>query len=578
MLDAVFLGRRETVSYPSTIGAHLPQRDPVSGLLVRNPATDSIISHSENDPTDKCDPIGIFQNSLFIAGSTVCPIPWVAASAGAHPDLLDEVVDAISVLDRTKPGIVPQHTGVIITSGGTSYGTTTKAGLGGNVSIVENSSVLSSLGSLPSTAISSNDVLFAPAGGPCIAVNTGAPPVSGHIYSDVIIAGPCSLSGTSFQLFSTGGIYLGPGGQLLLNGATDGAGLTVLTRGSPIIQGLIDATGQDSHSAAVGPTSAAGNGGAVSISSTAFLNFMVPTIVTAGGNSSSSSDLAGGLGGNGGNIVLSGGNGHLFIGGGTGSTTSTSVPPLLRANFNLSLAPPPVTVGDYLPARPPFNLISVGTIKPIANVETHLQKLPTQLGFTRGFLTSGGMGGFGIAPVGSGGNGGSISLSSSASGIWRANVVRMCERIGHITGELRAFSRKSTGASGPVPLKAALDASIMLNRSRLRDNPVRLTRAPIDPKLQIVGRRVRLEQVVVILLQNAYEALESTTDHDSQGLADRVGAYEAEIIRETLNLNHGNAQAAMRRLKLARKTSTTNWLDTVFASAIFESDHLLLVE
>lgn len=93
-----------------------------------------------------------------------------------------------------------------------------------------------------------------------------------------------------------------------------------------------------------------------------------------------------------------------------------------------------------------------------------------------------------------------------------ANVVRMCERIGHITGELRAFSRKSTGESGPVPMKAALDASIMLNRSRLRDNRVRLILEPIDPKLQIVGRRVRLEQVVVILLQNAYEALESTTD------------------------------------------------------------------
>jgi hypothetical protein len=144
----------------------------------------------------------------------------------------------------------------------------------------------------------------------------------------------------------------------------------------------------------------------------------VPTIITAGGNASSSGDPAGGLGGSGGNITLSGGNGHLFIGGGAGSTTVTSVPPQFRANFNLSLAPPPVTIGDYLPAPPPFNLTSVGTLTPVANVETHLQKLPSQLGFVRGFLTSGGMGGFGAAPVGSGGNGGTISLSSSASGIW----------------------------------------------------------------------------------------------------------------------------------------------------------------
>lgn len=40
----------------------------------------------------------------------------------------------------------------------------------------------------------------------------------------------------------------------------------------------------------------------------------------------------------------------------------------------------------------------------------------------------------------------------------------------------------------------------------------------------------------------------------SQALADRVEAYEAEIIRETLSLIHGDAKAAMEKLKLARKT------------------------
>ncbi len=92
------------------------------------------------------------------------------------------------------------------------------------------------------------------------------------------------------------------------------------------------------------------------------------------------------------------------------------------------------------------------------------------------------------------------------------NVVRYSERIGHITGELRTFSRKATGENRPVPLKQTLDSSILLNRSRLRDNRVRLTRETIDPHLQVIGGRVRLEQVVVNLLQNACEALESTPD------------------------------------------------------------------
>lgn len=91
-------------------------------------------------------------------------------------------------------------------------------------------------------------------------------------------------------------------------------------------------------------------------------------------------------------------------------------------------------------------------------------------------------------------------------------VVRMCERITHITGELRAFSRKATGATGPVSIRKTLDSSILLNKSRLRQNRVRLIRDPVDPALEVIGGRIRLEQVFVNLLQNAFEALESTAD------------------------------------------------------------------
>ena len=90
------------------------------------------------------------------------------------------------------------------------------------------------------------------------------------------------------------------------------------------------------------------------------------------------------------------------------------------------------------------------------------------------------------------------------------NIVRMSERIGHITGELRAFSRKASFDPEPVSLKETLDSSVLLNRSRLRDNKVKLVREPIDAKLRVMGGRVRLEQVLVNLLQNAFEALEDT--------------------------------------------------------------------
>ena len=90
------------------------------------------------------------------------------------------------------------------------------------------------------------------------------------------------------------------------------------------------------------------------------------------------------------------------------------------------------------------------------------------------------------------------------------NIVRMSERIGHITGELRAFSRKASFDPEPVSLKETIDSSVLLNRSRLRDNKVKLVRDSIDARLRVMGGRIRLEQVLVNLLQNAFEALEDT--------------------------------------------------------------------
>jgi len=91
------------------------------------------------------------------------------------------------------------------------------------------------------------------------------------------------------------------------------------------------------------------------------------------------------------------------------------------------------------------------------------------------------------------------------------NIVRLNERIGHITRELRAFSRKGNRESGPISLKDSLNSAILLSQSRLRKNRVKIIRDPFDSKLQVIGGRIRLEQVLVNLLQNAFEALEGST-------------------------------------------------------------------
>ncbi|WP_426035407.1 ATP-binding protein [Cypionkella sp. TWP1-2-1b2] len=91
-------------------------------------------------------------------------------------------------------------------------------------------------------------------------------------------------------------------------------------------------------------------------------------------------------------------------------------------------------------------------------------------------------------------------------------IVRMSERIGQITTHLRGFARKATGQVGSVSVKDAIDASVMLTASRRRDEGARLVIEGASPDLMVRAEAVRLEQVLVNLIQNAQEALAGRPD------------------------------------------------------------------
>lgn len=96
----------------------------------------------------------------------------------------------------------------------------------------------------------------------------------------------------------------------------------------------------------------------------------------------------------------------------------------------------------------------------------------------------------------------------------RANLGRIAEltdRIGLITGELRAFARKSKGRPEPIRLADALHGAVLLASPRLRAQGITLD-VHGDADLVVSAERVRLEQVFVNLLQNAAEALERRPD------------------------------------------------------------------
>lgn len=80
-------------------------------------------------------------------------------------------------------------------------------------------------------------------------------------------------------------------------------------------------------------------------------------------------------------------------------------------------------------------------------------------------------------------------------------------RIGAITQELRAFSRKSQPSVSSVSINEAVDGALLLLGGRLRQAGVRLVRDK-SPDAFVMADRFRLEQVIVNLIQNALEALE----------------------------------------------------------------------
>jgi two-component system C4-dicarboxylate transport sensor histidine kinase DctB len=98
-------------------------------------------------------------------------------------------------------------------------------------------------------------------------------------------------------------------------------------------------------------------------------------------------------------------------------------------------------------------------------------------------------------------------------------IVALTDRIGAITGELRAFSRRKTRVTGPATLGEAVDGLLLLlpapARQRLAiDIPPRLLKA------KVVGERIRLEQILVNLVQNAAEAVAGRSEGEIRLTAD----------------------------------------------------------
>ncbi len=91
-------------------------------------------------------------------------------------------------------------------------------------------------------------------------------------------------------------------------------------------------------------------------------------------------------------------------------------------------------------------------------------------------------------------------------------IARMTDRIGQITDQLRGFARKATGQVSAVPLRPVIEASLLLTASRRKAGDIAIHLPEMPEGLAVMGEQVRLEQILVNLLTNAFEAQEGCPD------------------------------------------------------------------
>lgn len=91
-------------------------------------------------------------------------------------------------------------------------------------------------------------------------------------------------------------------------------------------------------------------------------------------------------------------------------------------------------------------------------------------------------------------------------------IAGLTERIGAITDELKAFARKGRVAPEPVELLSVIDGAVVLLKSRFAGQLEALDIRPPPAGICVLGNRIRLEQILINLFQNALEALEGRAD------------------------------------------------------------------
>ncbi len=111
------------------------------------------------------------------------------------------------------------------------------------------------------------------------------------------------------------------------------------------------------------------------------------------------------------------------------------------------------------------------------------------------------------------------------------SAVGLTARIGSITQEMRRFARRGTGRIEPVALDEVLEGTLLLVGDRLRGANVALD-WPARGQPAVIAGRVRLEQVLVNLLNNALDAVAGRDEPRIALLVDEEGTWVSVTVAD----------------------------------------------
>jgi PAS domain S-box-containing protein len=101
---------------------------------------------------------------------------------------------------------------------------------------------------------------------------------------------------------------------------------------------------------------------------------------------------------------------------------------------------------------------------------------------------------------------GNVSVSSLAKA--SARILETAERISSIVKSLRHIARDGTGdAFHPAVVRDMIEQALELCRERFRMHSIRLQVGNVDQELRLGCRQVQITQVILNLLQNAFDAV-----------------------------------------------------------------------